>query len=224
MKVVITGTTGMVGKGVLYVCLEDESIDSVLTVSRSTCGIEHPKLKEILHNDFMDVSPLQNEMAGYDACFFCLGVSAAGLNEAAYTKLTYDLTLHFASTFLAANPNAQFSYISGAGTDSSEKGRMMWARVKGRTENTLLNLGFSRAWMFRPGFIQPMRGIRSKTAWYQFFYNVLSPFYSLLRKLPKYVTDTDTLGRAMIRVAREGYKGAVLESIDINAVGRQARN
>jgi len=210
----------MVGKGVLYVCLEDPRITEIVSVSRSSCGIQHDKLNEVIHKDFMDISPLSAELSGYDACFFCLGVSAAGMNEETYTKLTFSLTSKFASTLLKFNPNMQFCYVTGAGTDSTEKSRMMWARVKGKTENTLLNMGFDKAWMFRPGFIQPMRGIRSKTSWYQFFYNILKPFYGLLQKLPKYVTDTDVVGRAMIEVCHNGYKSSILESVDINEIGR----
>lgn len=219
MKVIITGATGMVGKGVLYVCLDDPNISEVLLINRSTVGINHPKIMEVLHSNFFDLTPIENQLQGYDACFFCMGVSSAGMGENEYTKLTFDLTTSFAKSLLNQNPTMQFCYVSGAGTDSTEKGRMMWARVKGKTENTLLNMGFSKAWMFRPGFIQPMRGIKSKTGLYQFFYNVLKPFYGLLQKMPKYVTDNDKMGVAMIRVCTEGYKTNVLESIDINELG-----
>ena len=220
MKVILTGTTGMVGKGVLYVCLEDPEITEVLSISRTSCGIQHEKLVEILHEDFFDLSPISEKISGYDACFFCLGVSAASMKEETYRRLTYDLTMHFAQTIKPSNPRLQFCYVSGAGTNSSEKGGMMWARVKGKTENDLMNLGFQHAWMFRPGFIQPMRGIRSKVSWYQFFYNILKPFYGLLQKLPKYVTDTDAVGHAMIRVCRNGHANPILESLDINRIGR----
>ncbi|MBI1307754.1 MAG: epimerase [Bacteroidetes bacterium] len=219
MKVIITGATGMVGKGVLLVCLEDESVEKVLCIVRSSTGITHPKLKEVLHSDFFNLSPVEAELKGYDACFFCLGVTSLGLKEDQYRHLTYDLTLNFAAVVLAQNPGIQFNYVSGAGTDSTEKGRSMWARVKGKTENDLLKSGFKKAVMFRPGFIQPMRDIRSKTGWYQAMYNVLKVFYPLLKKMPKYVTDTDTLGRAMIRSVLKKDVKPVLESVDINELG-----
>jgi uncharacterized protein YbjT (DUF2867 family) len=220
MKVIITGATGMVGKGVLYVCLENPEVSEVLSISRSSCGVEHSKLTEILHSDFFDLSSIESQLTNYDACFFSLGVSSVGMDENTYSKFTFELTTYFAKTLLSNNPEMQFCYVSGSGTDSTEKSRMMWARVKGKTENHLLGMGFSNAWMLRPGFIQPMRGIRSKTTWYQFFYNVLKPFYGLLRKMPKYVTTTDAMGYAMLEVCKEGYSTYILESVDINKLGR----
>ncbi|MGN6292981.1 MAG: NAD-dependent epimerase/dehydratase family protein, partial [Chitinophagaceae bacterium] len=158
MKVIITGTTGMVGEGVLHVCLQDPRIESVLIINRKTLGRTHPKLKEILHADFYDLSAIENDLRGYDACFFCLGVSSIGMKEPDYYKVTYTLTLHVANTLVRLNPGMSFSYISGAGTDSSEKGRSMWARVKGKTENDLMKLPFRQVFAFRPGFIKPIKG------------------------------------------------------------------
>lgn len=219
MKVILTGATGMVGKGVLYVCLEDPRITGVLSLSRSPLGMEHAKLTEVLHDNFMDWEGMDEVLSGYDACFFSLGVSVAGLSEAQYTQLTYDLTMGLARTLLKCNPAMQFCYVSGAGTDQSGRSRMMWSRVKGKTEKDLSALGFSKTWMFRPGFIVPKRGITSKVKWYQFFYDVLRPFFGLLEKMPKYVTNTDMVGRAMVNVCVEGYDRDILESADINLVG-----
>jgi uncharacterized protein YbjT (DUF2867 family) len=216
LNVIITGATGMVGKGVLLECLDSPEVDSILIINRSPVDIKHPKLKEIIHKDFFDLSAIRDHLKGYTSCFFCLGVSSAGMSEEDYRRMTYDLTLGFARELLSLNPDMTFCYISGAGTDSTEKGRMMWARVKGKTENDLLSLGFKSAYMFRPGFIQPLKGIRSKTPLYHAIYVLLGVFYPLLKKLPKYVTNTVTLGRAMIRVGAGGYDRRVLESIDIN--------
>lgn len=216
LKVIITGSTGMVGKGVLLECIDSPEVEQILVINRSPVGITHPKLKEIIHKDFFDWSGIREQLNGYNACFFCMGVSSVGMNEADYRRMTYDLTLGFAKEVLALNDGMTFCYVSGAGTDSTEQGRMMWARVKGKTENDLLGLGFKDAYMFRPGFIQPMRGIKSKTALYQGIYNIISPLYGLLRRLPKYVTTTVVIGKAMIRVAMDGYDKKVLESVDIN--------
>lgn len=213
MKVIITGTTGMVGKGVLLECLDDERITEVLVVNRSSLNMQHPKLKEIIHKDFHNLSAIKEQLQGYDACFFCLGVSAAGMSEEKYTKLTYDLTIHFAETVV--NPNMTFTYVSGAGTDSTEKGRMMWARVKGRTENTLLKMPFKKAYMFRPGAILPKRGVKSKTGLYNFFYVILRPFFPLMA-MSASVTDTVKVGKAMIQVALNSNDKTHLENKDIN--------
>ena len=216
LKVIITGSTGMVGKGVLLECIDSPEVEQILVINRSPVGITHPKLKEIIHKDFFDWSGIREQLNGYNACFFCMGVSSVGMNEADYRRMTYDLTLGFAKELLAKNNGMTFCYVSGAGTDSTEQGRMMWARVKGKTENDLLALGFKDSYMFRPGFIQPMRGIKSKTALYQGIYNIISPLYGLLRRLPKYVTTTVVIGKAMIRVAMDGCDKKVLESVDIN--------
>lgn len=217
MKVILTGSTGMVGKGVLLECIDHPDVEQILLINRSAVGIIHPKIKEIIHNDFFDWRSLHGSLAGFDACFFCMGVSSAGMNEQDYRRMTYDITLGFAKEILPINPNLTFCYVSGAGTESTETSRMMWARVKGKTENDLLALGFKHAYMFRPGFIQPMKGIRSKTALYQGIYNVISPLYFLLKRMPGLVTDTVTLGKAMIIVALNGYAKPILESRDINS-------
>ena len=217
MNVVLFGATGMVGAGALLECLADPRVESILVVVRTATGRTHPKIREVLHPDFFDYTKLQTAFASCDACFFCLGVSAIGMSEAAYSHLTYDLTVAAATTMVAANPKMTFCYISGVGTDSTEHGRTMWARVKGKTENALLALPFKAAFMFRPGYIQPVEGVRSKTGWYQVVYNVLAPTYPLLRRLfPGSVTTTATLGRALIRVAASGYPKSILHARDIN--------
>ena len=218
LKPIITGTTGMVGKGVLLECLESDEVESVLVINRKPLGLQHPKLREIIHKDFFDLSGVKAEMRGYNCCFFCLGVSSAGMKEDEYTHLTYDLTLTFARAFIEQNPGTVVTYVSGAGTDSSEKGRTMWARVKGRTENSLLALGFKNAYMFRPGFIEPLKGIRSSTKLYNTLYVILRPFFPIFRAMPKYATDTTRLGQAMINVALRGYEKKHLESADINII------
>jgi uncharacterized protein YbjT (DUF2867 family) len=221
MKVILFGATGMVGSGVLKECLADARVLSVLVVGRSTCGMTHPKVHEIIRADFFDYADIKADLAGYDACLFCLGVSAARLNEKQYHRLTYELTVATAKAIVALNPTLTFCYVSGAGTDSTERGRFMWARVKGKTENHLLRLPFKAAFMFRPGFIQPLKGVRSKTKLYQAIYTLVGPLYPLLRRLaPKYVTTTENVGRAMIRVAASGYSKRIIESHDINELAR----
>lgn len=222
MKVIIFGASGMVGGGVLIECLEDSRVTAVLAIGRSACGKTHPKLREILRNEFFDYADIEDDLAGHDACFFCLGISAAGKNEEEYSHLTHDLTLAAAETLANQNPRMTFCYVSGQGTDSSERGRFMWARVKGRTENALLRLPFE-SYMFRPGFIQPMKGVRSKTPLYQVFYTALAPVIPLLRRaFPRYVTTSENVGRAMIHVAQHGYERHVLENPDINAAAHAA--
>jgi len=219
MKVILFGATGMVGQGVLRECLLDADVESVLAVGRSPTGQRNAKLRELIHDNFLDFSGLESQLAGYDACFFCLGVSSVGLNEERYRHLTYDITLAAAKTLAKLNPRLVFIYVTGRGTDSTEQGPLMWARVKGKTENDLLKLPFKAAHMFRPAGIQPLHGVRSKTAWVQAIYVVTSPLLSLLnRTSPKFMTTTEQVGRAMIKVARDGYPRPVLESEDINAV------
>jgi uncharacterized protein YbjT (DUF2867 family) len=219
MKVILFGATGMVGQGVLRECLLDVDVESVLVIGRSPAGQRHAKLREIVHDDFLDYSAIESELKGYDACFFCLGVSSVGMNEERYRHLTYDITLAAARTLARLNPQLVFVYVTGRGTDSSEKGSLMWARVKGKTENDLLKLPFRAAYMFRPAGIQPLHGIRSKTAWVQAIYVVAAPLLSLLNRVaPKYMTTTEQVGRAMIKVARDGFARPVLESEDINSV------
>ena len=167
----------MVGQGVLRECLLDADVEQVLAIGRSGTGQQHPKLQEIVQSDLFDLSPIESRLAGFDACFFCLGVSAAGMSEQDYRRLTYDLTMSVAQTLVRLNPGMTFVYVSGAGTDSSERSRMMWARVKGKTENDLLKMPFRAAYMFRPGYIQPLHGIRTKTKWYGALYAVMGPLY-----------------------------------------------
>jgi uncharacterized protein YbjT (DUF2867 family) len=219
MKVILFGATGMVGQGVLRECLLDAGVERVLAVGRSSTGQQNAKLRELLHNDFMDFSAIESELSGYDACFFCLGVSSVGMSEADYRRTTYDLTIGAARTLANLNPGMTFVYVSGVGTDSTEKGRVTWARVKGTTENALMRMPFKAAYMFRPGLIQPMHGERSKAALSRIAYVVLGPFVPLLTRLaPKYVTTTERMGKAMLIVAKNGAPKRVLENADINAI------
>ena len=219
MKVILFGATGMVGQGVLRECLLDPQVTDVLAVGRSPTGQQNPKLREIRHDNFMDFSSIESELAGFDACFFCLGVSSVGMDEARYRHLTYDITMAAATTLAKLNPGMVFTYVTGRGTDSTEQGSLMWARVKGKTENDLLKLPFKAAYMFRPAGIQPLHGVRSKTGWVNAIYVVAAPLLSYLaRTSPKFMTTSEQLGRAMIKVARDGFPRPVLESEDINAV------
>jgi uncharacterized protein YbjT (DUF2867 family) len=219
MNVILFGATGMVGQGVLRECLLDPEVESVLAIGRSAIEQQHEKLHEIVLKTLTDLSSVENRLSGYDACFFCLGVSSAGMSEDDYRRVTYDLSLSVAATLARLNPAMTFIYVSGAGTDSSEHGRMMWARIKGKTENALLAMPFKAAYMFRPGYIQPMHGVRTKTKWYGTAYAIMAPLYPLLRRLfPRYVTTTEQLGRAMISVAKTSATKRVLESNDINAI------
>jgi len=220
MKVILFGATGMVGQGVLRECLLDPIVQRVLSVGRSATGQQHEKLRELVLPDLSNLSSAASDLSGYDACFFCLGVSSAGMNERDYRRVTYDLTLGAARTLATLNPAMTFIYVSGAGTDSSERGGRMWARVKGETENALLRLPFKSAYMFRPAAIQPLHGITSKTSWYRLLYAMTRPLLPLLRAVvPKYVTTTEQVGRAMIVVAAKGARTPVLENDDINAIG-----
>jgi uncharacterized protein YbjT (DUF2867 family) len=208
----------MVGAGVLAECLEDPRVQSVLVVGRSACGVDHPKVREVIRSEFFDYADARAEFENQDACFFCLGVSSAGMTAPAYHRLTYDLTLAVAGTLAELTPGLTFCYVSGEGTDSTERGRFMWARVKGKTENHLMRLPL-KAYMFRPGYIQPLNGIRSKTKLYQAAYNVLGPLYPGLKRIfPRHVTTTVNVGRAMIQVAASGYGKRVLENPDINSL------
>jgi uncharacterized protein YbjT (DUF2867 family) len=217
LKPILFGATGMVGAGALLECLDDPRVESVLVVTRKPTGVRHPKIIEVVHTDFFSYDSLRDRFAACDACFFCLGVTSLGMSEPDYHHLTYDLTLAAARAMVAANPGMTFCYVSGRGTDSSEQGRAMWARVKGKTENALLRLGFKASYMVRPAFIQPQRGVRSKTAWYQAVYTALGPLYPVLRVLfPSYVTTTSDLGRAMIELAARGYERPIIEVADLN--------
>jgi uncharacterized protein YbjT (DUF2867 family) len=209
VKVIIFGATGMVGQGVLRECLVDPGVESVLSVARRPSGKQHA--------DFFDYSAIEPELAGYDACFFCLGVSSVGMDAERYRHLTYDLTMAAATTLAKLNPGMVFTYVTGRGTDSTEQGSLMWARVKGKTENDLLKLPFKAAYMFRPAGIQPLHGVRSNLAWAQPIYVATAPLLGwLVRVAPGSMTTTERVGRAMISVARNGYPTPVLESADIN--------
>lgn len=214
----------MVGQGVLRECLLDPEVESVLSIVRSHSGQQNAKLREIEKKDFFDFSDIAGDLSGYDACFFCLGVSSAGMSEADYTHLTYDLTMAAAKEIVKHSPNLTFIYVSGAGTDSSERGAIMWARVKGRTENALANLPFKAVYLFRPGVIQPMHGIKSKTKIYQAAYSILAPIFPLWKAIaPKSVTTTELVGRAMLEVAKRGASRKVIGNADINSLGAAIR-
>lgn len=219
MKVVLFGATGMVGQGVLRECLCDPNIDSVLYLGRTPVADSHAKLQQLVHSDFQDFSSLEGRLIDFDACFFCLGVSAAGMSEENYAHFTYDIAMAAATTLARLNPEMTFIYTSGTGADSTERGKIMWARVKGKTENALLRLPFKAAYMFRPGLIQPLHGIRSKTRFYRIFYAIGKPLIPILRAVaPQHVTTTEKLGRAMIKVARQGYIKPIIESTEINQI------
>jgi uncharacterized protein YbjT (DUF2867 family) len=221
MKVLLFGATGMVGQGALLECLRDDRVEQVLVVGRTPVGRQHAKLREIVRPDLFDLSPIRDELAGHDACFYCLGVSSAGMKEADYRRITYDLTLSVARLLAATTPDMTFVYVSGRGTDSTEHGRVMWARVKGATENALLALPL-RTYLFRPGIIAPMLGVTSKTRLYAVVYRVLGPLFPLLRRLfPSAMTTTELVGRAMIEVAEHGSHNQVVESPDINDIAAQ---
>jgi uncharacterized protein YbjT (DUF2867 family) len=216
MNILIFGATGMVGQGVLRQCLLDPEVRQVVTIGRTATGQRDPKLREIVHRDLFDYTSIESELTGFDACFFCLGVSSFRMSEADYAHVTYDLTLAAARTLARLNPQMVFEYVSGAHTDSTGKGSSMWARVKGRTENALLNLPCKGAYMFRPGAIQPMDGIRSKTALYQTIYSLSQPLWPLLRRaFPNAVTSTTQLSLAMLDVAKQGAPTRILEMRDI---------
>jgi uncharacterized protein YbjT (DUF2867 family) len=219
MRVLLFGATGMVGQGVLRECLLDPEVESVVALSRNATGQQHRKLHELLHDDFLDFSPIENRLSGFDACFFCLGVSSAGMTDENYQRITYGFTLAAALVLVKLNPNMTFIYVSGAAADSSEHGRSMWARVKGKTENSLLRLPFHAAYMFRPGLIVPLHGIQSKTRLYRVFYTLLGPLLPALQgRFPKYVTTTEQIGRAMLKLAKQGWPKPALETSDINQV------
>ena len=217
INAIITGVTGMVGEGVLHECLKHPEVKSVLVINRKPCGVKHEKLKEIIHKDFFDLLSIENQLAGYNACYFCAGVSSVGKKEDEYKRITYDLTLNFAKILLKHNPDMTFCYVSGVGTDTTEKGRIMWARIKGKTENDLLKL-FKSAYMFRPGFIKPTKGLKNAYKAYKFF----TPFYPVLRKLfPKYIVTLEEIGLAMINVTLYDSDKKILECKDIAQMAKQ---
>jgi hypothetical protein len=212
INAIITGATGMVGEGVAHECLQHDAVGEVLVVGRRSCGVTHPQLKEVIVPDFSNLSAIENQLTGYNACFFCLGVSSIGMKEPEYHKLTYELTMNFAKTLVERNPGMIFCYISGAGTDSTEKGRMMWARVKGKTENDLMKLPFKRVYNFRPGIIKPIKGLRNTLSFYKYL-GWLLPAIKLIA--PQTVSSLSELGLAMINAASKGYEKQVLEVKDI---------
>jgi uncharacterized protein YbjT (DUF2867 family) len=217
MKVIVTGATGMVGEGVLQECLLHPEVKVVLVINRKPCGTKDPKLSEIILPDFFDLSGIQAQLAGYDACFFCLGVSSVGLSENEYTRLTHTLTLHFASALIAQNPGMVFCYISGAGTDSTEKGRSSWARVKGRTENDLMKLPFRKVFLFRPGFIEPGPGLHNTLRSYKYFFWLIP---IVRRFAPNWICTLKEIGLAMIHTVLKGYDKNVLEVSDIKKLAQ----
>jgi len=219
VKVVLFGGSGMVGQGVLRECLLDPGVELVVSVGRRSTGQRDDKLRELVLDDLTDLSGVEERLHGFDACFFTLGVSSAGMSEAEYRRVTYDLTLAVGATLARLNPGLTFVYVSGAGTDSTERGRSMWARVKGATENGLTRLPFKAVYLFRPGLIRPMHGIRSKTRLYRVIYAVLWPFLPLIGVLaPNFLTTTENVGRAMLRLARDGGPNGILGAREINAL------
>ncbi|WEN13562.1 NAD-dependent epimerase/dehydratase family protein [Rhodanobacter sp. AS-Z3] len=223
MKVLLLGATGMVGQGALRECLLAEDVSEVLTLGRTPSGQQHPKLRELIHADLFDLDAIEGQLSGFDACFFCIGMTSAGMDEATYTRLTLDLTLAVAKMLARCNPRMSFVYISGAGADSSESSPTMWKRVRGRLENALQRLPFKAVFIFRPNIIQPLHGIRSRTVAYRWFYTLTRPLLPLLRALmPNSILSTEIVGRAMLAVVRDGAPKAVLEAADISAFGLPA--
>jgi len=220
LKVIIFGATGMVGEGVLHVCLKHAGVESVLVITRRPCNVKHEKLKEIIHNDFFNFTPIRDDLRSYNACFFCLGVSSVGMKEKDYTSITYDLTMKAATTLSDLNPEMTFCYVSGAGTDRTEKGRLMWARVKGKTENDIMKLPFKAAFMFRPGFIKPIKGLKNGYP----FSRALGAMYPVLKILfPRFVCTLEEIGLAMINVSMNGYSKKILENNDISKIAEGSR-
>nr|AOR51192.1 epimerase [uncultured bacterium pAM1] len=218
INAIILGATGMVGEGVLHIALRSDDVSSVLVIGRRPCGVTHPKLREILHPNLFDITPIKDQLRGYTACYFCLGVSSLGKSEEEYRRTTYDLTMHIASVLAPANPDMTFCYVSGSGTDETEQGRLRWARVKGKTENDLRTLPFKQTYAFRPGFIKPMAGMKNTMS----FAKPLGTLYPLLRFLmPSFVCTLEDLGKAMIAVTLRSYPKPVLENIDITAAAAQ---
>ncbi len=219
MNVVIFGASGMVGQGALLACINDPEVTAILTVGRAASGPASPKVKNLVHKDFLNFTDVKHDLTGYDACFYCLGVTSNGLSEPEYKKVTRDFTVAAAKVLADANPKMTFVFVSGSGTDSSEKGRVMWARVKGATENDLFKMAFKAAYALRPGYIHPMDGIQSRTKLYNTFYKVAGPLFPVLNAvMPKQITTTRRIGDAMIKLARTGGPKKILENRDINAL------
>lgn len=221
MKILIFGASGMVGQGVLHECLAAPDVSQITAVGRAPLEPSHSKLQQVVLADLTALDTVSADLEGYDACFFCLGVSSSGMSEESYRKLTYDLTLHVARLLVRLNPEMTFVYVSGAGTDSSEAGRSMWARVKGKTENALQKLPFRGVYLFRPGIIQPLHGIQSKTLTYRRFYSIVSPLLSLIRRVfPGSIVTTDDIGQAMLNAVRRNGGRVVVEAKDIVRLSR----
>lgn len=217
IKAIITGATGMVGEGVLHECLQHPDVEQVLVINRKPGGVSHAKLREIVHNDFFDLKAIESQLTGYNACFFCLGVSSVGMDNDEYKHLTYDLTMNVAQLLATQNPAMTFCYVSGAGTDSTEQGRLAWARVKGATENALMRL-FSNAYMFRPGFMKPTPGLKNVKS----YYKLIAWLYPIGRALyPAGFSTLQELGLAMIKSATQGYEKRILEVKDIVALAKR---
>lgn len=222
-KIIITGSSGMVGKGVLLECLDSPFIEKVLVINRSSINMQHPKLNEILLPDFLQVETIKDQLKGYDACFYCMGVSSLGMNEETYHKITYSTAKAFVDVLFDLNPDMIFNYVSGTGTDSTEKGSTMWASVKGKTENMVLGKGFKDAYAFRPGGILPERGIKSRTGWYNAIYFITRPLFPIFRRSANFTTTTK-LGKAMINTLRFPSDNKILENRDINALAEKGNN
>lgn len=223
MRILLFGATGMVGQGVLRECLRADDVTEVVAIGRSPSGAVHPKLVDLVHADLFDYGAIEDRLRGFDACFFCIGVTSFRMDEATYTHLTYDMAFAAASTLARLNPSMSFVYVSGAGADSSEIGPTMWARVRGRLENALSRLPFRRFHAVRPGLIRPMNGARSRTRSYRMIYPLMAPFLPLLRAWkPHKVATTETIGRAMLELARNGNVKTILETADIEEVARRA--
>jgi len=221
MKVIVTGATGFVGRAVLWECLKDDRVSEVVVINRKPTGESHQKLKEIIHADFFDLESVKAQLSGFDAAFFCLGVSSFRMGEEQYAKLTNTLTLHFAETVKAVNENITFCYVSGQGTDSTERGSSMWARVKGKTENQLLGMGFAKAFMFRPGYIHPIGKLKSSTPIYNTFIPIFKFLYPVLRLFfSSSMTTSENIGKAMLNCADTGSSKRVLENVDINQTAK----
>ncbi|MGZ3834601.1 MAG: NAD-dependent epimerase/dehydratase family protein [Mucilaginibacter sp.] len=217
IKAIVTGATGMVGEGVLLECLMNAQVEKVLVINRKPCGVEHPKLKEVIHKDFIDLSAIEDQLLGYNACYFCLGVSSIGMKEPEYYRLTYTLTMNVAQTLSKLNPDMTFCYVSGTGTDSTEKGSQMWARVKGKTENDLMKLPFKQVFAFRPGFMLAAKGAKNLLPYYKY----IAWMYPFFRKvMPQFVSTLAEVGQAMINITLHGYEKKVLEVKDIVAVAK----
>ncbi len=218
IKVIITGSTGMVGEGVLFECLKHPDVESILVINRKPCGVTHPKLKEIIHSDFFNLFPVESRLSGYNACFFCAGVSSVGMKEPEYTRITYDLTMAFAQTLSKLNSDMTFCYVSGAGTDSSEKGRIMWARVKGKTENDLMKFQFKNVYAFRPAFMKALKGQKNLPKFYKY---IQLPYPVLHAIFPQYFGTLSDVGLAMINCAIFGAEKKVLEVKEIAGLAKK---